>query len=169
MRENVTFVFLSHGLVGLKAFALCIAPCMMHASARQPPPSAHKESTGNVSALTHQASPRTGLSNSALIDVFWSQMGACSIICCFSNMIGARLLWGIWPYILPLRNCDGHYFPLAQVQQRTVAFYFSDDNQPFVDLEQSDKLQNQLDTWLILIEINLKHSKIPLSFLLFKS
>lgn len=165
----MTFVFLSHGLVVLKAFALCITPCMMHASARQPPPSEHKESTRKVSAVTHQACPRTGFSSSALIDVFWSQMVACSIICCFSDMIGARLLWGIWPYILPLRNCDGHYFPLAQVQQHTGAFYFSDDNQPFVDLEQSDKLQNPLDTSLILIEINLKHSKIPLSFLLFKS
>lgn len=165
----MAFVFLSHGLVGLKALALCITPCMTHARAHQPPSLGHKESTGNVSAVTHQACPCTGLYNSAVINVFWSQMVACSVICCFSNMIGARLLWGLWPYILPLWNCDDHYFPLAQVQQRRVAFYFSDDNQPFVDLEQSDKLQNPLDTSLILIEINLKHSKIPLSFLLFKS
>lgn len=169
MRENMAFVFLSHGLIGLKSFALCITPCMLHASARQPPSLEHKESAGKVSAMTHQASPCTGFSNSAVINVFWSQMVACSIIYCFSNMMGARLLWGIWPYILPLQNCDDHYLPLAQVQQRRVAFYFSDDNQPFMDLGQSDKLQNPLYTSLILIEINLKHSKIPLSFLLFKS
>lgn len=57
----MAFVFLSHGLIGLKAFALCITPCMTHASACQPPSLGHKESTGNVSAITHQACPCTGL------------------------------------------------------------------------------------------------------------